>query len=49
MLIKDPAVRFTIPEVLNHPWVTHFDEEDETDLQTDVKLNRKKCGVMTDD
>jgi len=34
MLTKDPIERISIPEILNHPWMTHFQDEDfgETDL-----------------
>lgn len=40
-----------MPEVLNHPWMKKMNEDefDETDLETDVQLNRQKCAVMTDE
>jgi len=38
MLTKDPKLRISLPEILNHPWMTYFTDDDfgETDLQTDV-------------
>ena len=51
MLVKDPEHRMTIPEILEHPWVSKFDEDGlgETDMMTDMYLNRQKCQVMTDE
>lgn len=42
MLTKDPVQWISLPEVLNHAWVTKMsdDDFDETDLQTDVQLSR---------
>lgn len=51
MLVHNPADRFSLPEVLNHPWVRASDAEylGETDIESDVLLCRKKCQIMMDD
>ena len=51
MLKKPVHERITIPEIMNSRWMKHYDANDlgETDMETDVLLNRKKCNVMTED